>query len=84
MLLLFRPLAEGVTGGDLNDVILGAREWASVFEPHTIAVRCAKHRLDGEKRNQDVRLHCRYGRISDEPPVHEERTAQGDAWEGEA
>jgi hypothetical protein len=68
----------------LDDVIMGQREWASVFEPHTIAIRCAKHRLDGEKRNQDVHLYCRYGRISDEPPDHREPSERGDAWEGPA
>jgi hypothetical protein len=77
VLLLYRPLEAGIKVGDIDDVIMGQREWKSVFQPNTIAVRCAKHRLDGDQRNKDALLHFERARITDDQTVATER---GDAY----
>ncbi len=66
VLLLYRPLEENVKVGDIDDVIMGQREWRTVFKPNTVAIRCAKHRLDGEQRNKDVLLRFERGLILDD------------------
>jgi hypothetical protein len=75
-----------VKTGEIDDVVLNQREWRTVFQPHSFAIRCAKHRLDGEHPNRDVLLHLQYGRLTDEQPDH--RAGQpftpGDAYEPEA
>jgi KaiC/GvpD/RAD55 family RecA-like ATPase len=86
VLLLYRPLRPGIKAGELDDVVLGQREWGTVFQPHSFAVRCAKHRLDGDKRNRDIVLHLQYGRLTDEQPDFGSREpfTPGDAYEPEA
>jgi replicative DNA helicase len=78
VLLLYRPLQAGIKVGDIDDVIMGQREWRTVFQANTIAVRCAKHRLDGDQRNKDALLTFERARITDESPRVTER---GDAYE---
>jgi hypothetical protein len=77
VLLLYRPLQAGIKVGDIDDVIMGQREWRTVFQANTIAVRCAKHRLDGDQRNKDALLTFERARITDDAVA----TERGDAYE---
>lgn len=85
--LLYRPLQEWVKVGEIDEVIMGQREFDSVFQPNRVAVRRAKHRLDGAKRNEDALLAFQHGRILDEPMSYLTATTaapeHGDAHEGE-
>lgn len=74
--LLFMPLSPTVKVADLDDVIMGQREFHTVFKSHTMGVKCAKHRLDGARsRGQVAELDFRMGKITDdgpeEPPLAE-------------
>lgn len=84
ILLLYRPLEDGIKVGDLDDVIMGQRDWKTVWKPNTLAVRCAKHRLDGDQRNKDALLRFEHGRIMDPAPALRVEREIGDAYEGEA
>jgi hypothetical protein len=94
VLLLYRPLRDGVKRSDIDAVRMGQAERESVFRPTTMAVRCGKHRLDGSKLGKDAYLHIRAGVISDlaflpggcsvaDPASYEPGSfVLGDAWEG--
>lgn len=85
ILLLYRALEDGIKVGDLDDVIMGQRDWKTVWKPNTLAVRCAKHRLDGEQRNRDAMLPFKFGKVMDEPSLPRKiEVAIGDAYEEEA
>jgi replicative DNA helicase len=96
VLLLYRPLVEGVKRADIDAVRMGQAERDSVFRPNTMAVRCGKHRLDGSKLGKDAFLHIRAGVIrglavlpggtpvADPDEYEPDLFVPGDAWEGDA
>jgi replicative DNA helicase len=77
VLLLYQALAAGTRATDIDAVLSGERQYRSVFKPNALAVKCAKHRLDGSVRNQTVELLFDEGEIRDSMPSY----PQGDAWE---
>jgi hypothetical protein len=65
VLLLHQPLLAETKSGDIEEVLTGQRDYRSVFKLDTVAVTCAKHRLDGTARHQGVELRFSHGRITD-------------------
>jgi replicative DNA helicase len=56
VLLLYQPLAAGTRSKDIDAVLCGERAYRDVFKSNTVAVKCAKHRLDGSVRNHAIEL----------------------------
>lgn len=79
VILAYQPLEVGTTAANINSVISGEREYQSVFKPNSVALKCAKHRLDGSARNQVAELVFQGGAISDSRQAY----TRGDAYEPE-
>lgn len=66
VLFLHRTLKQGITEGDKMMVRQGLKPVAEVSEHGTMSVRVGKCRLDGDVRDQTVKLYVHSGRIFDD------------------
>jgi replicative DNA helicase len=70
VLLLYQPLLPGTRAKDIDAVLCGERAYRDVFKSNAVAVKCAKHRLDGSVRNHVLELVFDDGEIRDPRPAN--------------
>lgn len=63
VLMVYRPLKEGITKQQMTDARTGRLEESALYEPNLMAVRVVKHRLLGLQKDQTVILRVEHGRI---------------------